>query len=381
MWMGHRLDELTAKLRAPQYLAAVFVVGVGALFHLSLLAEILIERNDAGTKVAAVIADALFIYTYWRITWPMIFGGLGQQRLIIRTTIYAAGVAFYCIVLGKDWFDIGFLVIGLLLAVLPRLWAASAVVAFLVTMTIAAVRVHYPAAATVNLLMTMASFGAVFYVLLLLSAMLRDTVSGRAAQAQVAVLQERLRLSRDLHDVVVHSLTAIGLKAEVAQRIFDARPDDSRRELVQITDLSTRAMSQVRELVSGYRHESLRDTIEDARVVLQTAEVGFEVELGNLELCDDVEQAFCWATRESVTNALRHASPSYVRITVYGDCDADTVLEVTNDGVLPVLGRRDGNGLSGLGERLAPLGGSVATERGTAGTFTLRARVPNRSPC
>ncbi|GAA1995609.1 hypothetical protein JL107_07665 [Nakamurella flavida] len=371
--------------RGPQYRAALFVIVVGVALQLVPLLEVLFSAPGREMVAFSILATVLFAYTFCSITWPMVFGGLGQRRLILRTLVYAFAVALWSLTMGPQWLDIGFLAVGLLASVLPRRWAVVAVAVLLSALTVGAVRAHVGAAALVDLLVTTVAFGAVVFALFTVSSMLHETVAGREAQAQVAVLQERLRLGRDLHDLVIHSLAAIGLKAELAERLFDRKPEAARAELGAISDLTQTSIGQVRQLVHGYRHESLCEMLDDVRLVLRSAGVSATIDAGEVPMTDDVEQAFCWVARESVTNALRHASPTFVRIALSVGPDGTARLDVVNDGVLPVPsrdGRRtsSGNGLPGLGERLATMGGSVSTLRGTDGTFVLQARVPGTNP-
>lgn len=148
--------------------------------------------------------------------------------------VYVVGIGIYSLFVGPRWFEVAFLAVALIAAVLTWVWATVAILGFLIVLGAAAVNDGSGLASTAGLLIRTVVLGAVFYALLRLSTMLRDLVAGREAAEQVAILNERLRLGRDLHDVVVHSFTAIGLKAELADRIFTRNPDVARSEVGQI---------------------------------------------------------------------------------------------------------------------------------------------------
>lgn len=366
---------LRCRLRAPLYGAAFFVVAIGVLFHLWPAVATVLRATGPGDVLAAVAALVVFVYAYVQVCWPLVFGGLGQRRLIVRALVYAAGVCFYGIVVGSQWTSLGFVAVGLVVAVLPRAAAVVAVALVLSAITVAEARVGDSPVSVIGDVVTTLLLGAIFYALLLVSAALREVVVGREAQAQVAVLEERLRVGRDLHDVVVHSLTAIALKSEVAARLFDVDPPRARAEIDAVTALSGTALKEVRGLVHGYRHVSIEQTVSELSGILASAGVRIERHVEPGHLPDQVEQAFCWALREGVTNALRHATPTVVRIRVWSD-SGGAHLTVVNDGVRGTRSRGGGYGLAGLGERLEAVNGTISTVRDDHGIFTVRADVP-----
>lgn len=109
--------------------------------------------------------------------------------------------------------------------------------------------------------------------------------------------------------------------------------------------------------------------------MLTSARITFHRDVVVGDLPDATEQALCWVAKEAVTNALRHSAPRSVTLTV-GSTAAQTEMTVINDGVLPSTSDRPGNGLAGLGERLAEVGGVVISERTADGSFALHARIP-----
>ncbi|MDX3238297.1 sensor histidine kinase [Streptomyces sp. ME03-5709C] len=205
----------------------------------------------------------------------------------------------------------------------------------------------------------------------------RELREARAAVAQLAATEERLRLARDLHDLLGHSLSLITLKSELAGRMLPDRPEDAAAQVADIERVSRQALVDVREAVSGYRRPTLAGEIAAARGVLQAA--GIRAVLPPTvaaPLTPEAEGALAWALREAVTNVVRHSGASRCAVTVTAAEDDGTVcLAVADDGRGPDPGgTRSGNGLTGLEERLLLAGGRLETV--AEGGFALRAVVP-----
>ncbi|MDX3353835.1 sensor histidine kinase [Streptomyces sp. ME01-24h] len=203
----------------------------------------------------------------------------------------------------------------------------------------------------------------------------RELREARAAIAQLAATEERLRLARDLHDLLGHSLSLITLKSELAGRMLPDRPGDAAAQVADIERVSRQALVDVREAVSGYRRPTLAGEIAAARGVLQAAGVRAVLPSAvTAPLTPEAEGALAWALREAVTNVVRHSGASRCAVTVAED-DGTVRLTVADDGRGPDSGgTRRGNGLTGLEERLLLAGGRLETV--AEGGFTLRAVVP-----
>ncbi|NAZ82996.1 hypothetical protein GTR02_14345 [Kineococcus sp. R8] len=373
-----RLREQLDRLRTPQLSVAVFVVCVGLLLNVEPLVLTLVDAADAGEVVGAVLAVALLVLAYSQVTWPLVFGGLGQRRLVLRATAYAFGVGVLCLALGPHWFDMAFLPVALLFTCLPVGAALAGAAASIATVVWGALRFGSEVGEAAQLAVHTVLLAAVFYVLLRLATMLRYVEAGREAAERAAIVEERVRLGRDLHDVAVHHFTAIRLKAEIATRLYDAEPPRARRELVEIADASVQGLSRVRSLIHGYRHSGFGRTLAEAANLLQTAgvELRSELEVRPEQLPEVTEQVLCWVLTEGVTNALRHSSPTVVIVRLDAR-DGRTSLQVSNDGVLPTApGGRRGHGLAGLSERLEAVGGTMSSVRTADDRFTVTASVP-----
>lgn len=209
--------------------------------------------------------------------------------------------------------------------------------------------------------------------------MARTTRALREARATVAHLaanEERLRLARDLHDLLGHSLSLITLKSELAGRMLPDKPDQAAQQVADIERVSRQALVDVREAVSGFRRPTLDAEIAGARTALAAAGVTADLDrvtTGHPDLPPDEEGALAWALREAVTNVVRHSGARRCEISLL-EVDDELCLTVTDDGRGPQGAY--GNGLTGLTERLALADGSLETGPGPKGGFRLRARVP-----
>jgi len=215
----------------------------------------------------------------------------------------------------------------------------------------------------------------------------RELEVSRESHASLAVAEERLRIARDIHDVVGRGLSVVAVKSELAATLARRGDDRAEREMLDVHRVAQESLQQVRTLVSGYRATDLGAELAGARAVLDSTGIRVTV-TGSAEGAGPAEQdALGAVVREAVTNVVRHARPTWctLELTRSGapDRDEEWRLVVRNDGGAPAEldgggdAVRSGNGLRGLAERLAPLGGVLTTTR-SDGVFTLTAAVPTR---
>lgn len=188
---------------------------------------------------------------------------------------------------------------------------------------------------------------------------------------QLAQMAERERIARDLHDVLGHTLSVITLKAELAGKLVDQNPAQARTELEQIADTSRAALSSVRETVSGYRRVGLDEQIDDTRKSLHSASIHFTSDLEPVALRPREETLLALVVREAVTNVLRHANASACHISLRCE-DNGITMRISDNG--QGFDSDEGQGLTGMRERLAVLGG-VLTIHSNDGT-QLEVRLP-----
>jgi two-component system, NarL family, sensor histidine kinase DesK len=211
---------------------------------------------------------------------------------------------------------------------------------------------------------------------------LRET---RAELARMAVADERLRIARDLHDLLGHSLSLITLKAELAGRMIDADPGRAGREIADLETVARRSLSEVRAAVTSYRQPTLAAELPAARQMLTAAGMDCRVHAAaSAALPPATEALLAWTVREGATNVVRHSGARNVTITITAAGDEVTA-EVADDGVGPSWdaargpAELDGSGLSGLTERARKAGAEISAGEGPGGKgFRLLVRVPAR---
>jgi two-component system sensor histidine kinase DesK len=198
----------------------------------------------------------------------------------------------------------------------------------------------------------------------------------RAELAAVAVGRERLRVARDLHDLLGQSLSAVSLKGDLAIRLLASDPAAARDEIDSLTGVARDAIRGIRSVSRDEHAVSLDEETRGGTALLAAAGVHTRVDLDLPDLPSAIERLLAWAVREGVTNALRHSQARTCSISGRRR-DGIVDLEVVNDGVSEPVG--EGSGLSGLAERATALGGSVSAGP-AAGGFRLLVEIPERAP-
>ena len=181
---------------------------------------------------------------------------------------------------------------------------------------------------------------------------------------EMALVAERERVARDVHDVLGHSLTVVTVKAELAQRLVDADPERAKVELAQIQSLTREALAELRATVAGLRVARLTDELTAAGAALADAGVTAQMPADALVVDPRHRIVLAWVLREAATNVVRHSGAT--RCTVY---IGPSTLSVTDDG-RGCSGRPEGNGLRGVRERVTGAGGALTVGPGPDGRGT-----------
>jgi two-component system, NarL family, sensor histidine kinase DesK len=196
--------------------------------------------------------------------------------------------------------------------------------------------------------------------------------------AHLAKLAERERIARDLHDVLGHTLSVVVLKSELAGKLMDRDPDRARREIGEVEQIARKALSDVREAISGYRAEGLAAEIARAQKTLDAAGVALECDTKAPLLLPAEETVLSLIVREAVTNIVRHAHASQCRLAIQAS-GSGTALTVEDNGRGGI--RQEGNGLRGMRERVESLGGRfrIDSVQGTRLVIQIPSRTPDES--
>lgn len=190
---------------------------------------------------------------------------------------------------------------------------------------------------------------------------IRELHAARRELARLAVIEERERLSRDLHDLLGQTLSMITLKSELARHLVTEEPERCTQELAEIERVARHTLCEVREAVAGYRQPRLISELEGVRQLLEAAGISYRIEPITEALPPALDAALAWTVREGVTNVIRHSRAQQCRIRLTQQNER-VCAEVLNDD-----GRREqvestvrpGLGLAGLQERVSALGGQM----------------------
>lgn len=339
--------------------------------------------------VPAMIALIVFTWLFLRITRAVL-----ERRYLTREVVAAGALAVLAAALGgADPFGWGFLLLAWVSVALIgiRAWAAVGLAA--------GTAVVGTGLGAVTLLMGQPLLsipvpyddGAVFFLGLIYAVMCAllppsnrfwawiytlavQAHEGREAHTRLAVAEERLRFARDLHDLVGHQLSAIAVKTELAVRLSAADSVAARAEMVAVNTLTRTALRELRQAVRGYRELDLSAELNSVKGVLEAAGVRCELRLPYREPPGGVAPVFAYAVREAATNVLKHSTASFCEITLRFT-EEEAELSVRNDGVVRHQVSDLGSGLTGMGERLADIGGKVTARPTGDGEFLLRAVV------
>ncbi|MFJ4712019.1 sensor histidine kinase [Streptomyces sp. NPDC088785] len=217
--------------------------------------------------------------------------------------------------------------------------------------------------------------------ILSLAETVRELRAAREELARQAVEQERLRFSRDLHDLLGHTLSVIVVKSEAARRLAPRSMDAALEQITDIEAVGRQALTEIREAVTGYREGSLATELDNARSALTAAGIEPVVRQSGPPLSAQSEALLGWVVREAVTNAVRYSAATTCTITVEGTAER-VRLRVADDGTGPAAAAGaggsgvGGTGLKGLTERLATAGGSLTAGPGVRAGFTVTAELP-----
>lgn len=173
----------------------------------------------------------------------------------------------------------------------------------------------------------------------------------------LAVIAERERIARDLHDILGHTLSSIALKAELAEKLLEQEKHEQvQQHLSELHQIARNSLSLVRQTVSGYKHRGLSGEVMELCEKLR--QNGFVVELdGDIpQLSPRAETAIILALTELTTNVLRHSNGNHCLIEFKQNCDKIFVRMCDNGQVKALV---PGNGLQGIQERLNALTGDL----------------------
>lgn len=335
----------------------------------------------------ALFGLALFVALYTWVMWPHplkrdVHARFGFRTSLVLVTFLTVLVLFLSLVYGSPflWLFIGVSAVAGI-ALPARSAFVTVIVLTLLTLFVAVGESSSIMKADwlqiVPLVLLVRGLGLDMIGLTRLSATLQALQTARAELARLAVMEERMRLARDLHDLLGHNLSLITLKSELARRLLIQEPARAAQEIHEVEDVARQTLREVREAVAGYRQPRLESELDGARQMLSAAGIACQVEHTAGALPPTTDAVLAWTVREGVTNVIRHSRAR--RCLIQLTCEDGIVYaEVTNDGYRGPEGARKGtgSGLSGLTERVTAYGGRIEVgPLRTAGEHGFRVRV------
>jgi two-component system sensor histidine kinase DesK len=351
-------------------------VVIGLLFLGGPLADLLNEDLGPGHLAALLLGTGLFVVAYALLMPPspwlarrgpaamvLVLGSMPLLAVLLLVGgaphSYAALFVYFAAATGM------LLPAGPALAVIAITGAAVAV---------AGVVDGNDTSAVLATVLTVVAIGVMMSAFGRLARTNRELEATREDLARLAVSEERLRIARDMHDLLGHSLSVIAIKSELARKLIEREPERAAAELEEITAVTRDALAGVRDTVQGYRRMSLAHELEGAKRALSAAGIDCTLGSATAELPEDVDATLAWAVREGTTNVIRHSRAQHCAIRVDANGERAAV-EIEDDGSGAGLGD-PGSGLSGLRERAQRLRGELEAGARPEGGFRLRLTVP-----
>ena len=279
------------------------------------VSDLISGPHGTDARIAGWILLALFFASYIGLVlrrqvtgltgrWSPVYGCLLGAMVVISLVT--------CFTLGDNWLSLYTYTAVSAGVILPQRFAIYGVAAVTAMVIVTGLVLHSDAAALIPIALSAFLGGAAMTGLQRLVRTMQELREARQAVAALAASDERLRMARDLHDLLGHSLSLITLKSELTSRFLDQeRYAEARAQVDDIEKVSRQALVDVREAIGGYRRPKLAVEVAAARTALTAADIEPDTDPTIADphpgLGPDEEGALGWALREAVTNVVRHS--------------------------------------------------------------------------
>jgi two-component system sensor histidine kinase DesK len=207
----------------------------------------------------------------------------------------------------------------------------------------------------------------------------RDLKQANERIEELIKREERMRISRDLHDTLGHTLSLITLKSQLVTRLIDRDPEKALMEAREIEQTSRAALRQVRELVTGMRTLTVMEELRASERMLESAGIQYKAE-GDFRvegISGLTQNILSMCLKEAVTNIVKHSRADACTIAIE-QTSSEIRLAISDNGIgwnSSSEGEpKDGNGLTGMKERLSLIDGSV--ELSSSNGMVVQIRIP-----
>ena len=334
------------------------------------LAQVVREPISPWQVVVRGLALIGFAIGYTWLMWPHPASQKTRARARSQFSFLLLGilgilVLIFSLTYGPAWFWL-FIGVSAIAGVLLPMRSAFATIVLLTLLPLLLTLKMYGGLAAVDvwwliaLMLLVRGLGLDMIGIARMGKAIRELHAARSELARLRVEEERLRLARDLHDLLGQTLSMITLKSELARHLIAEDAEGCAQELTEIERVARQTLREVREALSGYRQPRLEIELEGARQLLEAAGIEYQIEPNTIALPSETSAVLAWTVREGVTNVIRHSRARHCEITLIQG-DGTVGAEVINDGGREARAKsptgRPGLGLAGLRERVSTLGG------------------------
>lgn len=298
----------------------------------------------------------------------------GRTRGRVTLTLVITAASMLSFMVSALWAGLPLAFAAIFLAFRPR-WMLPVVLGLLAAIA-TATWFLWPHRYLVQMPIGLLAMGVTLHAFTYVSMLVRELQLTREELARTKVDEERLRIQRDLHDVLGRTLVAASLRNQVALRTLPPEASAAKAQLQQLHEVITDGQARLREITSGPVIVSLADELIAARTTLN-ARLGMRVQIEAAELSPGPLEKLAGAlVRESTTNLLKHSRATEASISVREEPLSVVVTIVNNGAEEPLAGTRNGTGLAHLRAAVAELGGELSIDFISGGRFRLSARLP-----
>lgn len=189
----------------------------------------------------------------------------------------------------------------------------------------------------------------------------KELVLSQQEVRHLARTSERERIARDLHDLIGHTFSVITLKAELVTKLIDKDINRAKIEISALENISRDALSQIREVVTGYRTSDLNTELAHAKYVLESNDISFTYQFDEFKISEHINKELAIMLKELVTNILKHAEADRVNVGIK-NINNQACLQIKDNGVGFKQKENEGFGLKGMIERVKKLNGNLSIE-------------------
>lgn len=379
-------DRQMSNLRgiSPYLLWVIWVIWLP--FFIPAILELFQSHPTAPHLVVSLSGAAIFFAVYLWASWRNarnLLTASSPENEIISTWLPIAALTLLSIILvrgnGPDWGDLFIFTCAYIAGRLPTIRALLAVAALTLLIIVYGRLGGVSWSALGQACIFVVAVGVVTVSLVRAIMASRELRLAREEITRLAVQTERTRIARDLHDLLGHNLSLIALKSELAGRLLQVSPERAATEIGDVEKAARATLQEVREAVASYRQPSLASELHAAGEILAAAGITYRCEDDERMmdmLLPAIGAALSWTVREGVTNVIKHsrAHQCVIRITRN---KGTASIEITDDGTTSGdIADSGGNGLRGLNERVAALGGQFEAGPRTSGGFRLAVSIP-----